>query len=134
MTATLGTKKKNVILPPFGEATYFHYEVSEMSHVVKLADSVIGQIKLANMLKQHKHYIGVYVARHNLNPVIDEICRQAGQYLGLTVSTRKELEEGLWKHYKIKIDIWQKPDPFEDRNHLTLTVGGLTAIIFDYGN
>lgn len=105
-----------------------------MSHITKLVDSVISQIKLANQLKDHKHYIGVYVARKNLDPVIDELCRQAGVYLSLKVTSRKELVDAVWKHYQIKIDVWQKPEPFNDRNFLTLTVGGLTAIIFDYEN
>lgn len=115
-----------------------------MSHVDKMADDVITQIMLAVRLKQNppnaggpkfKPYIGVYVASHNLIPIIDRLCSLAAStVLGLRVSSLKQLEEALVKHYDVRLDVWQKPAPFDDRNFLTLTVGSLTAIIFDREN
>lgn len=96
-----------------------------------LVDSVIGQIQLATVIKQ-KAFIGVYVARQNLKSVVDLLVTKASVHFMLRVDNLAELEKALEDHYQIKINVWQKPDPYPSGNHLTLTVGNLTAIVFDY--
>lgn len=103
-------------------------------HTRKIANDVLCQIKLAVNLPKNKHHIGVYVARHNLTPVIDEVIQGANQVFSLDVSSLDGLQDALKRYYRISLDIWQKPEPFNDKNFLTLTIGGLTAIIFDYEN
>lgn len=102
------------------------------ANIDHLVHDIITQIRLAINIKQNA-FIGVYVARQNLIPVIDKLLEQANLIFFLQATDLKSLKTFIEKHYNIRLDVWQKPEPFDDqRNHLTLTVGGLTAIIFDY--
>lgn len=110
-----------------------------MGHIKNIVSDILTQIKLSARLKtaqgtKFKPYIGVYVARHNLIPVTNQLCASAKLTLGITSDSLKEFESALMKHYGIDFLLVVKPTPYEDRNHLTLTIGGLTSIIFDYEN
>lgn len=102
------------------------------ANIDHLVHDIIAQIYLAINTKKNA-FIGVYVARQNLTSVIDKLLEQANIVFFLQATDLKNLKVLIEKHWNIRFDVWQKPEPFDDqRNHLTLTVGGLTAIIFDY--
>lgn len=101
-----------------------------MSHVDNIVSDIISQIKLAIVCKQ-KAYIGVYTARQNLTPVIDRFIERLNDHYKISTESLSDVQSFL-KASGLRLDIWQKPHPFKEKNHLTLTVGGLTAIIFDY--
>lgn len=103
-----------------------------MSHVDKIVDDLLSQIKLAITIKQ-KAYIGVFTAPHNLTPVFDAFIERLNNHYGVNLLNFHGAQLFL-KASGVRVDIWQKPAPFADKNHLTLTVGGFTAIIFDYEN
>lgn len=101
-----------------------------MSNSDKIVDSIISQIQLAITVKQ-KGYIGVFTAKQNLNPVIELFITRINERYQINTTCLTDVQNFL-KASGLRVDIWQKPDPFNDCNHLTLTVGAFTAIIFDY--
>lgn len=101
-----------------------------MNYVEHIVNDIIGQIQLAIVCKQ-KAFIGVYTARQNLNPVIEGFISRLNEVYQINAENLADAQNVL-KVSGIRIEIWIKPHPFKEKNHLTLTVGGLTAIIFDY--
>jgi hypothetical protein len=101
-----------------------------MTHIDHIVNDIIGQIQLSITCK-HRAYIGVYTARQNLLPVIETFISRINKQYQINTESLADVQNFL-KASGLRIDIWQKPDPFKEKNHLTLTVGGLTAIIFDY--
>lgn len=101
-----------------------------MAHIDNIVDDIIGQLKLAITCKQ-KAYIGVFTARQNLTLVIDRLIERLNYFYNINLQSLDDAQN-FFKSSGLRIDIWQKPHPFKEKNHLTLTVGALTAIIFDY--
>ena len=92
----------------------------------------MSQFKLHIVMKS-KGFIQVYVAKQNLKPTIDAAIKVFNDEYNINISDLDELES-FCRASKITIRIVQKPDPYpkDECNHLLLTVGGITAIIFDY--
>ena len=101
------------------------------SNIDYLVDDILSQIQLAITIKQ-RGYIGVFIAKQNLISVHDEFTARFNKVYGLECSGIIAIKEWLLNQHRMRIDLWQKPDPFPAGNHLTLTVGSYTAIIFDY--
>lgn len=103
-----------------------------MNNIDKIVDDILSQLKMHDVMKR-KAYINVYTARQNLNPVIETLLVKAAEWYKVPFPTLERFEWFLKEVFGHRVDIWQKPDPYpEPTNHLLLTVGGLTAIIFDY--
>lgn len=103
-----------------------------MNNIDRMADDVLAQLKMHDVMKR-KAYINVYVARQNLNPVIESLLKKASIHYSTRFENLAQLTWFLKETFGHSVDIWQKPDPYpKPSNHLLLTVGGLTAIIFDY--
>lgn len=97
-----------------------------------MADDVLSQLRLHDVMKS-KANISVYTARQNLNPVITSLLTKAEATYKVPFPNLDRFESFLKEVFGHTVNIWQKPDPYpEPSNHLLLTVGGLTAIIFDY--
>lgn len=110
-----------------------------MSHVSRLVNDFLTQIQLScrlarNPNRPHHPLIGVYLAEHNLQPFIDEFCTQASLIYCTLSTDLKTIERDLDRYNGVKFMIVPKPTPYDNSNHLTLTVGNLTSIIFDHEN
>lgn len=113
-----------------------------MSHINRLVDDFLIQLSLSSQLVRNPNrpnqpsspFIGVYLAKNNLQPFIDEFCARASLIYITPDTELKTIERILDKHNGVKFMIVQKPEPYRNSNHLTLTVGNLTSIIFDYEN
>lgn len=110
-----------------------------MSHINRLVDDFLIQLSLSSRLARNPNrpsnpFIGVYLARNNLQPFIDEFCARASLIYVTPDNELKTIERILDKYNGVKFMIVQKPEPYSNSNHLTLTVGNLTSIIFDYEN
>lgn len=103
-----------------------------MDNIDKIVDDILSQLRLHDVMKR-KAWIHVYTARQNLKPVIDRLLVKATEYYKVPFPTLERLEWFLKEVFSHQVDIFQKPAPYpEPSNHLLLTVGGLSAIIFDY--
>lgn len=110
-----------------------------MSHIRRLVDDFLIQLSLSSRLVRNPNrpsspFIGVYLARDNLQPFIDEFCARASLIYATPDNDLKTIERILDKYNGVKFMIIQKPEPCSSGNHMTLTVGNLTSIIFDYEN
>lgn len=101
-----------------------------MSFVNKIVDCMISQIQLAITNKQRAR-IGVFTAKQNFSPVCNAFVRRLNRQYNLDIDSLADAEPFL-KARGLDIEVWVKPEPFEDCNHLSLAVGGYTAIIYDY--
>lgn len=103
-----------------------------MNNIDAIANDILSQLKLHDVMKR-KAAISVYMARQNLNLVIATLLVKAEEHYKVPFPDIEKFEWFLKEVYGHVVNIWQKPDPYtEPSNHLLLTVGGLTAIIFDY--
>lgn len=103
-----------------------------MNNIDSIVNDILTQLRLyTNINKKAK--INVYVARQNLNPVINTLLARATTQHNVSFQDLATYTGFVKKVFGHELDIWQKPEPHpEPANHLLLTVGGLTAIIFDY--
>lgn len=103
-----------------------------MNNIEELVGDIISQLRLHDVISR-KAYLGVYVARQNLIPVTEALLKRAEAYYKMSFPTMAKLDRFLEQAFGHKIDIWQKPAPHSKPvNHLTLTIGGYTVVIFDY--
>lgn len=110
-----------------------------VSHIKHLVNDFLIQISLACRLSRNPNhpnnpFIGVFLARYNLQPFIDEFVAQASLIYVTPPNDLKALAQSLERYNGVRIQIVQKPEPVNGSNHLTLTTGNLTSIIFDYEN
>lgn len=107
-----------------------------MSHINNMVDDLFTQISLYSRLSNNlkRPFIGVYIARHNLQPFIDEFIARASIMYMASFKDLKMLEVNLERCVGVKVQVLQKPEPINNNSHLILTTGNLTAIIFDYEN
>lgn len=103
-----------------------------MNNITKIVDDIFRQLDLYSKLEK-KATISVYLARQNLNPVLARLLTVASELHGVKFETLAVYTEFLERYTGHVLNIWQKDNPYPELgNHLLLTVGGLTAIIFDY--
>lgn len=99
-----------------------------------MANALLSQFKLHIVMKS-RGFIQVYTAKQNLKPTVEAAIKIFNDEYNINISSLDELESFCLAS-KITIRIVQKPDPYpkDECNHLLLTVGGITDIIFDYEN
>lgn len=103
-----------------------------MDNVEKLVDDIISQLQL-HVVCQHKAFIRVFVAKQNLTPVMDRWLARASERYNVPFKDHEQLDDFLKMYLGFRVEIFQKPDPYpKPANHLLLTVGGLSCVIFDY--
>jgi len=103
-----------------------------MDNIDKIVDDIISQLRLHDVMKR-KAFISVFVARQNLLPVQERLLTKATEWYKVPFEDIKRFDWFLNEVFGHRVEIWQKEAPYPaPSNHLLLTVGGLTAIIFDY--
>lgn len=97
-----------------------------------IVHDILSQLKIHDTINA-KANIAVYLAKQNMHPVIDRLLEKAALLFDRPFTNLYSLEWFLKESAGHQLNIWQKPDPYPvPSNHLLLTVGGLTTIIFDY--
>lgn len=100
-------------------------------NIERMVNDALSQVMLYHSMRK-RAVIAVYTARQNFLAVGQGIINHLNTTYKAQIEDIYQMQDFVRNHFKCELTIYQKPDSYPDGNSLLLTVGGITAIIFDY--